>query len=118
VTPPTTGTIKIEQRGDKNITINHGCGGGNCGGGGNSGCNNGGDGGKGGGRELTVVATEAVKTNETMKMITVVAKAIAGALTVMTMSGFSNGKGRMTTMATMKTDTADTAEAKATTSRQ
>ena len=36
VTPPTTGAIKIERGGDENITINHGCGGGNCGGGGNS----------------------------------------------------------------------------------
>jgi len=52
--PPTTSVIKIEQGGDKNITINHGCGGGDCGGSGNSGGNNGGDGGdgsNGGGRE-------------------------------------------------------------------
>ena len=49
-----TGVIKIEQEGDKNITINHGCGGGSCGGGSNSGGNDGGDGGdggNGGGRE-------------------------------------------------------------------
>jgi len=44
VTPPTTGVIKIERGGDKNITINHGCGGGDCGGSSNSG-------GDGGGRE-------------------------------------------------------------------
>jgi len=44
---PTTGVIKIERGGDENITINHGCGGGNCGGGSNSG----GDDGDGGGRE-------------------------------------------------------------------
>ena len=51
---PTTGIIEIEQGGDKNITINHGCGGGDCGGDSNSGGNdsgnagNGGDGGNGG----------------------------------------------------------------------
>ena len=56
--PPTTGAIEIEQGGDKNITINHGCGGGDCGGSGNSdgncdgdGGGDGGDGGGGGGRE-------------------------------------------------------------------
>ncbi len=46
-------------RGDENITINHGCGGGNCGGSGNSdgdggggnGSSGGGSGGNGGGRE-------------------------------------------------------------------
>ena len=72
VTPPTTGAIEIERGGDKNITINHGCGGGNCGGGGNSG---GGDGGDAGGRESdcgicdgrspspsTAAATGAAKT--------------------------------------------------------
>jgi len=47
VTPPTIGIIKIERGGDKNITINHGCGGDDCGGGSNSG----GNGGNGGGRE-------------------------------------------------------------------
>ena len=47
VTPPTTGVIGIERGGDENITINHGCDGGNCGGGSNSG----GNGGNGGGRE-------------------------------------------------------------------
>ena len=36
VMPPTTGAIEIERGGGKNITINHGCGGGDCGGGGNS----------------------------------------------------------------------------------
>ncbi len=65
VTPPTPGTIKIEQGGDENITINHGCGGRDCGGSGNSdgnsdgdsdgdsggGGGSGGDGGGGGGRE-------------------------------------------------------------------
>ena len=45
VTPPTTGVIEIKRGGDENITINHSCGGGNCGGGSNSG---GGDGGNGG----------------------------------------------------------------------
>ena len=43
-----TGVIEIEQGGDKHITINHGCGGGNCGGGSNSG-GDGSDGGNGGG---------------------------------------------------------------------
>jgi hypothetical protein len=51
VTPPTTGVIEIERGGDENITINHGCGGGNCGGGSNSGSDDGGDGGDGGGKE-------------------------------------------------------------------
>ena len=63
VTPPTTGAIEIERGVDKNITINHGCGGGHCGGScnsdgnsdGNSDCNDGGssggDGSDGGGRE-------------------------------------------------------------------
>jgi hypothetical protein len=31
VTPPTTGSIEIERGGDENITINHGCGGRDCG---------------------------------------------------------------------------------------
>ena len=48
VTPPTTGVIKIKQGGDENITIKHGCGGGDCGGGSNSGGDNSGDGGDGG----------------------------------------------------------------------
>ena len=48
VTPPTTGVIEIERGGDENITINHGCGGGDCCGGSNSGGHDGGD---GGGRE-------------------------------------------------------------------
>jgi len=48
VTPPTTGIIEIKQGGDENITINHGCGGGNCGDGSNSSGGNGGDGGDGG----------------------------------------------------------------------
>ena len=57
VMPPTTGAIKIEREGDENITINHGCGGGDCGGscnsggGGGGGSGSGGDGGDGGGRE-------------------------------------------------------------------
>jgi hypothetical protein len=50
VTPPMTVAIKIEQGGDKNITINHGCGGGDCGGSCNSDGNSDGDGGGGGGR--------------------------------------------------------------------
>ena len=33
VTLPMTGVIEIERGGDENITINHGCGGGDCGGG-------------------------------------------------------------------------------------
>jgi len=33
---PSNGSIKIERGGEKNITINHGCGGGDCGSGGNS----------------------------------------------------------------------------------
>jgi len=45
---PTTGVIEIERGGDKNITINHGCGGGDCGGGSNSGGDDGGDGSDGG----------------------------------------------------------------------
>ena len=48
VTLPATGVIKIEQGSDKNITINHGCGPGDCGGGSNSGGDDGGDGGVGG----------------------------------------------------------------------
>jgi hypothetical protein len=51
VTPATTGVIEIERGGDENITINHSCGGGNCGGSSNSGGNDGSDGGDGGGRE-------------------------------------------------------------------
>ena len=46
-----TGVIKIERGGDENITINHGCGGGDCGGGSNSGGDDDGDGGDGRGRE-------------------------------------------------------------------
>ena len=42
--PPTTGVIEIKQGGDENITINHGCGGGNCGGSSNSGGDDSGDG--------------------------------------------------------------------------
>jgi len=49
VTPPTTGVIEIERGGDENITINHSCGGGNCGGGSNSGGDDGGDDGGDGG---------------------------------------------------------------------
>ena len=54
VTPPMTGVIEIERGGDETITINHCCGGGDCGGGSSSGGNDGGDGsdsGNGGGRE-------------------------------------------------------------------
>jgi hypothetical protein len=52
LTPPATGAIEIERGGDENITINHGCGGGDCGGGGNrGGGDNGGDGSDGGGIE-------------------------------------------------------------------
>jgi len=51
MTPPATGVIEIERGGDENITINHGCGGGDCGGGGNSGGDDSGDGGDGGGIE-------------------------------------------------------------------
>jgi hypothetical protein len=71
VTPPTTGAIEIERGGDKNITINHGCGGGDCGcscnsdgssdadgGGGDGG--SGGDGGDGGGREEELAAAGAM----------------------------------------------------------
>ena len=54
MTPPTTGIIEIERGGDENITINHGCGGGDCDGSSSSGGGDGGDGGdggNGGGRE-------------------------------------------------------------------
>ena len=57
VTPSATGAIEIERGGDENITINHGCGDGDCGGGSNSGGDDGGNGGNGsdggnvGGRE-------------------------------------------------------------------
>jgi len=44
VTPPTTGVIEIERGGDEYITINHGCGGDDCGGCSNSGSDDGGDG--------------------------------------------------------------------------
>ena len=64
MTPPTTGVIEIERGGDENITINHGCGGGDCGGGRNSG----GDGGDGGGRESdAALAAAGPMTMETMK---------------------------------------------------
>ena len=43
--PPSIGSIEIERGGEKNITINHGCGGGDCSGGGNSDSNSDGDGG-------------------------------------------------------------------------
>jgi len=96
VTPPATGAIEIKRGGDENITINHSCGGGDCGGGGNRGGDDGGDGSNGGGiesegsvgcgRSLSlpiVAATGAAKTKETMKTITAVAKATAGASTAM-----------------------------------
>ena len=90
VTPPTTGVIKIERGGDENLTMNHGCGGGDCGGGSNSG----GDGGGDGGEAATAAMAEAEKA--------MVALATAGSTTMETMT---------TTMAVM-------AEAKATTSQQ
>ena len=49
LTLPTIGAIKIERGGDKNITINHGCGGGDCGGSCNSDGISDGNGGGGGG---------------------------------------------------------------------
>ena len=49
--PPLNGSIEIKQGGEKNITINHGCGGGDCGGGGNSDSNSDGDGDGDGNRE-------------------------------------------------------------------
>ena len=85
MTPPTTDAIEIERGGDENITINHGCGGGDCGGGGNSGGDDGDGGDNGGGRESdggvgcgrssspsTAAATGAAKTKETMKTIAAV----------------------------------------------
>ena len=45
VMPTSNGSIEIERGGEKNITINHGCGGSDCGGGGNSDSNSDGDGG-------------------------------------------------------------------------
>jgi hypothetical protein len=92
VTPSTTGAIKIEQGGGKNITINHGCGGGDCGDGGNDGGNGGNvggresDGGVGCGRSLSpsmAAVTGAAKTKETMKTITAVVKATTGESSVM-----------------------------------
>ena len=107
VTPPTTGAIEIERGGDKNITINHGCSGKDCGGNGNSddnsdgdggsiggdGRNDEGDGGDGGGRESddgigggrslspsTAAATGAAKTKETITTITAVAKSMEGSV--------------------------------------
>ena len=49
VTPPMTDAIKIEQGSEENVTINHCCGGGDCGGSGNSDGNSDGIGGGGGG---------------------------------------------------------------------
>jgi hypothetical protein len=43
--PPLSGSTEIEWGGEKNITINHGCGGGDCVGDGNSDSNSDGDGG-------------------------------------------------------------------------
>jgi hypothetical protein len=43
--PPSSVSIEIERGGEKNITINHGCSGSDCGGGGNSDSNSDGDGG-------------------------------------------------------------------------
>ena len=78
--PPSNGSIKIERGGEKNRTINHGCGGGDCGSGGdsysNSDCddgdnggskgiedydNNGGDG-SGSGARTTARASKATAT--------------------------------------------------------
>ena len=97
-TLPATGAIEIERVGDENITINHGCSGGDCGGGGNSGGDDGGNGSDGGGIESDsgigcgrssslsmTAATGAAKTKKTMKTITAVAEATAGASTAMRM---------------------------------
>jgi hypothetical protein len=43
--PPLIGSIEIKRGGEKNITINHGCSGSNCGSGGNSDSTSDGDGG-------------------------------------------------------------------------
>ncbi len=49
--PTSNGSIEIKRGGEKNITINHVCGGGDCGSGGNSDSNSDGDGvGDGGGK--------------------------------------------------------------------
>ena len=77
-------------RGDKNKTINHGCGGGNYDSGGNSGGNSGASRGResnagiGGGRSsslLMVAATGLARTKEMMKTVTAVVKATVGAST-------------------------------------
>ncbi len=88
VTQPTTSVIEIERRGDENITINHGCSGGDCGGGSNSG---GGD-----------AATAAMA---------------ATAATAMT-AATAEAEKSMVVLAAAGPTTAVTAEAKATTSRQ
>ena len=49
VMPTSNGSIEIERGGEKNITINHGCGGGDFGSGGNSDSNSDGNGGGDGG---------------------------------------------------------------------
>ena len=49
VMPTSNGSIEIKRGGEKNITINHGCGGGDFGSGGNSDSNSDGDGGGDGG---------------------------------------------------------------------
>ena len=51
VMPPSNGSIEIERGGEKNITINHSCGGGDCGSGGNSESKSNGYGGGDGGSE-------------------------------------------------------------------
>ena len=53
VMPPLIRSIEIERGGEKNITINHGCGGGDCGGGVSSDSNSDGDGGGDGNVEGT-----------------------------------------------------------------
>ena len=112
VTPPATGAIEIEQGSDKNISINHGCGGGDCGGDINrGGGDNGGNGSDSGGIESnggvgcgrssspsTAAGTGAAKTKETMKTITAVAKATAGASTAMTMMHDKRTRGGTSTL--------------------
>ena len=61
VMPPSNGSIEIKRGGEKNITINHGCGGGDCGSGGNSESksDDGDGGGDGGGKALKITTTAA-----------------------------------------------------------
>ena len=62
VMPPLTGSIKIERGGEKNITINHGCGGCDCGSGSNSDSNSDGDGRGDGGSEALKITTTTAET--------------------------------------------------------